>query len=56
MTDQALIELFRAYVLLSNTHHLELILAKLEQETIVTSSAVRQFKGADAIGFRENRV
>jgi hypothetical protein len=51
MTDQDLIELSRAYVPLSNAHPLELILAMFEQEAIVTSSAVSQFKGADAIGF-----
>ena len=49
MTDQELIELSRAYVALSNAHHLELILAMFEQEAIYSSSAVGQFKGADAI-------
>ena len=45
MTDQELIELARAYVALSNAHHLELILAMFEEESIYTSSAVGQFKG-----------
>ena len=51
MTDQELIECSRAYVALSNAHHLELILAMFEKEAIYTPSAVGQFKGADAIGF-----
>jgi hypothetical protein len=48
MTDQKLIELSRACVALSNAHHMELILAMFEKEAIYTS-AVGQFKGADAI-------
>jgi hypothetical protein len=47
--NQSDFECSRAYVALSNAHHLKLILAMFEKEAITTSSAVGQFKGADAI-------
>jgi nuclear transport factor 2 (NTF2) superfamily protein len=50
MTEIETIELARAYVALSNTHRIELILPMFSATAVYTSSAVGEFVGPSAIG------
>jgi nuclear transport factor 2 (NTF2) superfamily protein len=50
MTEIEAIELSRAYVALSNTHRVELILPMFSSAAVYNSSAVGEFVGPDKIG------
>jgi hypothetical protein len=50
MTETETIELARAYVALSNSHRLELIVPLFAGDAVYSSSAVGEFQGPAAIG------